>query len=232
MKNEYTGKKFSILADSISTFKGCNPEGYNVFYDGEKIAETGVETAEDTWWSKVISYFGGTLLVNNSWSGSRVTRLPDSGTLFPSGCSDERTGGLSAFGDSPEVILVWLVTNDMLAGAVPRFDPEADADPTLCFDTAYETMLRKLTENYPKAKIVCLTAAFGCRKCDPSFVQEHPRERVEKYNAVIREKAEQFGFPVVELFDERKKYDSIDGYHPTADGMKTLAENIIKEMLG
>ena len=40
MKKEYTGKKFSILADSISTFKGCNPEGYNVFYDGEKIAET------------------------------------------------------------------------------------------------------------------------------------------------------------------------------------------------
>ena len=80
MKNEYTGKKFSILADSISTFKGCNPEGYNVFYDGEKIAETGVATAEDTWWSKVISYFGGTLLVNNSWSGSRVTRLPDSDT--------------------------------------------------------------------------------------------------------------------------------------------------------
>lgn len=27
----------------------------------------------DTWWGKVIEFFGGELLVNNSWSGSCVT---------------------------------------------------------------------------------------------------------------------------------------------------------------
>ena len=61
---------------------------------------------EDTWWDKVIGFFGGELLVNNSWSGSRVTKLPSSTTLFPSGCSDERTSALHINDVKPDVIIV------------------------------------------------------------------------------------------------------------------------------
>ena len=67
---------------------------------------------KDTWWGKVIDYFGGELLVNNSWSGCRVTKLPNSNMLFPSGCSDERTGDLHINGIMPDVIIIYLGFND------------------------------------------------------------------------------------------------------------------------
>ena len=105
-KNRYFGKEFSVLGDSISTLEGYNPRGYNVFYTGENCVKSGVMQMEDTWWDKVIGFFGGELLVNNSWSGSRVTKLPSSTTLFPSGCSDERTSALHINDVKPDVIIV------------------------------------------------------------------------------------------------------------------------------
>lgn len=153
-KNKYYGKKFSILGDSISTLAGYNPKGYKVFFDGESCEKSGVEKMQDTWWGKVIDFFGGELLVNNSWSGSRVTRLPNNDNLFPSGCSDERTGGLHINGVKPDVIIVYLGTNDWAFGA------ELDGTRLLIdksnmqyFAAAYETMLEKTKTNYPNAEI-------------------------------------------------------------------------------
>ena len=45
---------FSILGDSISTFEGCNPAGFRVFYEGERREATGVREARDTWWEMCI----------------------------------------------------------------------------------------------------------------------------------------------------------------------------------
>ena len=66
--NKYYKKQFSVLGDSISTLAGFNPKGYNVFYDGENRERANVKEMQDTWWGKVIDFFGGELLVNNSWS--------------------------------------------------------------------------------------------------------------------------------------------------------------------
>ena len=43
----------------------------------------------ETWWGRVLNEFGWELLVNASYSGSRV-----SGSGFPSACSHERMGFL------------------------------------------------------------------------------------------------------------------------------------------
>ena len=88
--NPYYKKRISILGDSISTLEGYNPLGHNLFFKGEICAKSGVSDMTDTWWGQVINLLGAELLVNNSWSGSRVSKLPDSQSLFPSGCSDER----------------------------------------------------------------------------------------------------------------------------------------------
>lgn len=116
-KNRYFGKQFSILGDSISTLYGYNPKGYNVFYSGDNCEKSGVREMADTWWEQVISFFGGELLVNNSWSGSRVTKLPGRNGLFPSACSDERTSSLHIDSVTPDVIIVYLGTNDWAFGA-------------------------------------------------------------------------------------------------------------------
>lgn len=96
----------------------------------------------DTWWGKVIEFFGGELLVNNSWSGSCVTG--SNATLFPSGCSDERTSCLHINSVKPDVIIIYLGFNDWANGVVldgTHFLEESlDLSYFVC---AYNKMLEK-----------------------------------------------------------------------------------------
>ena len=62
-------KKVSILGDSYSTFKGCNPEGYAPFYPD---AHNDVKEVEQTWWSLYIQAKGYQLEKNNSWGGTTI----------------------------------------------------------------------------------------------------------------------------------------------------------------
>ena len=146
-KNKYCGKQFSILGDSISTLVGYNPRGYKVFYQGDNCKKANVEVYTDTWWGEVLKFFDADLLVNNSWSGSRVSGF---GKLFLSGCSDERTSLLHINDVKPDVILVYLGTNDW-ANGVPAWEFGGDyidwlemlSPDETCFDYAYDLMLKK-----------------------------------------------------------------------------------------
>lgn len=62
-------KSISILGDSISTFEGCSPDGYTVFYDKEMQRVNGLDTMYDTWWAKVIQALHAYLCINNSYNG-------------------------------------------------------------------------------------------------------------------------------------------------------------------
>ena len=105
-------KRVSILGDSVSTLSGWNPKGYCVFYEGENCDRSGVKEYYDTWWGQLIDLLGAQLLVNDSWSGSRVTKLPDHNQLFPSGISDERINNLGKTWRKPDIIIVFLGFND------------------------------------------------------------------------------------------------------------------------
>ncbi|HIU35332.1 MAG TPA: protein kinase [Candidatus Fimenecus excrementigallinarum] len=231
----YVGKRFSILGDSISTLAGYNPKGYSVFYSGENCEKTGVRDITDTWWGKVVDCFGGELLVNNSWSGSRVTQLPGSDSLFPSGCSDARTGGLHIRNVMPDVILVYLGINDW-ANGVPienKAGVIARRQDNRTFRCAYATMLRKLKANYPNAEIWCCTlcATFMSSKPSFNFPYVYNGSNITAYNQVIEAVAKQYACRVIDLFNSGC-YDSIDGTHPNAEGMDMLASSIINETRG
>lgn len=152
-------RKFSIIGDSISTLCNYNPEGYSVYYTGPIQDQSYVLSAEDTWWGKVIDAHAGSLLVNNSWSGSRVTAMPGRSGLFPSGCSDERTSGLHIGNTFPDVIIVFLGFNDWSNGVPIDSDETRLLAPVHfdAFEEAYEAMVRKLTTRYPNAEIWCCT---------------------------------------------------------------------------
>lgn len=239
-KSPYFGKKFSILGDSISTLDGYNPIGYHLFYTGEICEKTGVHEMKDTWWRKVIDYFGGELLANNSWSGSRVSMMPG-GTpekLFPSGCSDERTAGLHLGQDQPEVIMIYLGTNDWANGVLvddcsAEFPlPEATVELFKSFEGAYVEMLRKVKRNYPSAEVWCCTLCETIIPGKPAFKFPHAYAgiHIERYNGVIRNAAKNFGCKLIDLFSFHTPYASLDGTHPTAEGMATIASMILKEI--
>lgn len=234
--NPYFGKQFSVLGDSISTLDGYNPLGYNLFYFGENCFRSGVREMKDTWWGKVIDFFGGELLVNNSWSGSRVTQLPDSDSLFPSGCSDERTGNLHISNVVPDVIIVYLGTNDWANGVPIEFDgcTLLGHEYNDIFVSAYGNMIRKLRSNYPNAEIWCCTLCATFMSSDPSFhfPYKYNGNYINKYNQIIETVANQQNCKLIDLFSYSVPYDSIDGSHPNVNGMNTLATLMIRSIGG
>lgn len=234
-KNKYFGKQFSILGDSVSTFDGYNPQGYKVFYDIGNCVRSGVTAVQDTWWDKVIGYFGGELLVNNSWSGSRVTKLPGNGQLFPSGCSDERTASLHINDVKPDVIIVYLGTNDWGFGVKTRCKKRIlGEDEHELFDEAYDIMLHKLKTNYPNADIWCCTLCetYMSKHPDFKFPSQYGGIHIKEYNAIIRKTARRNGCRLIDLYQYKMPYDSFDGSHPTAMGMNTIATMMIRSMIG
>lgn len=152
----YKNKLFSILGDSISTFEGYSEPYDASFYDGLLKCQTDILRVTDTWWGQVIERLGGELLVNNSISGSLVCKHPNC-EISSYGCSDERTSSLDRIGVQPNVIMVFLGTNDWGYGVKLKPDDETEKSLLSVFSVAYKTMLEKLQRNYPMAEIWCFT---------------------------------------------------------------------------
>jgi len=226
---KYAGKYFSVLGDSISTLCGYNPPECAVFYDWEHKRLSGVYAPQDTWWGQVIDALGGKLLMNNAYSGSLVCKHPDC-QIESYGCSDARTGGLGIGTQAPDVVMILMGLNDFGWGMPVTADAEAAG--LAVFSTAYRTMLEKIKVNYPRAEIWCLTLPASCRRSHPE--QEIPMIRAgwhfADYCKAIRECAAQTGCRIVDIFDLNDPYDTIDGYHPTADGMKTIADAVLRTL--
>ncbi len=230
--NKYYKKQFSILGDSISTLAGYNPKGYKVFFDEKNCEKADIHNMNDTWWGKVIDFYGGELLVNNSWSGSRVTS--SSATLFPSGCSNERTSCLHINGVKPDVIIIYLGFNDWANGVALDdthiFEESLDHS---YFSCAYNKMLENVTSNYPNAEIWCCTLNTTYMSTNPrfKFPYKHGGIHIEEYNRKIKQVANNYNnCEIIDLYKYNIPYDTIDGSHPNANGMNTLATLVIKEM--
>ncbi len=146
--NAVSGKKVSIIGDSISTFnqEGYKIDGYNMYYPtsvGDRGAD--VTTVNDTWWMQVINSVAGTLEVNASFSGSTASssiigfspRVPLLG--------------------NPDIIYVALGTNDSGKGVtVGEINFEAETYDLTQFAPAYIKGMQDTIAAYPKAKIVCV----------------------------------------------------------------------------
>lgn len=229
-KNPYFGKRFSILGDSVSTLEGFNPRGSRVFYDAERREKSGVWEMGDTWWGKVIEFFGGELLVNDSSGGSRVTRPGEEKESYLSGCSQRRTGRLHEDDVQPDVILVYLGWNDWVYGVLP--EPQDQESGDTCFSLAYSMMLSRLKKNYPQAEIWCCTLPKSCMVSDPAMVfpERYGGIHIREYNHQIVNAALAANVCVADLAAQEIPFDSLDGSHPTAKGMDTLAMLMIRQM--
>lgn len=222
----YQGKYFSILGDSISTLSGYNPPECAVFYDWEHKYLSGIFAPEDTWWGHVIDALGGRLLMNNSWSGSLVCRHPQC-EIESYGCSDARTSALGLGDQTPDVVMILLGLNDFGCGM-----PVAGKNDLSVFSVAYEIMLEKIRRNYPQAEVWCLTLPRSCWSKSPDFEAPVCRAggHITDYCRAIRVCAEKAGCKVVDIFRPNEPYDTIDGYHPTAQGMQTIAAAVLQEI--
>lgn len=213
---DYTGKKFSFMGDSISTYKGVTVTDPNTFYGREMIRKGGFAGVEDTWWMRLAAALGGVMEADNAFSGSCVT---DGYGLGRGACTMERVGAL---GD-PDVICIFMGANDRGFGV-----------PAAEFAAAYGLLLARLKETYPRAEIWCATMVNGIKvlEDEPFFMGEDPFTPPEPFSSIVREQAEKAGVRVADLARYDVRYDAIDGCHPTSGGMAQIAELWRREMTG
>ena len=211
---DYTGRKFSILGDSISTFKGVTTDDPNTFYGRVMQEKGGFRGVEDTWWIRVIHGLGGVFERDNAFSGSCVAEGYGLGRGMS---SRERTAALG----EPDVILIFGGANDVGFGV-----------PEDVFREAYARMLARLREQYPDAAIFCGTLINGRKVLDdePYFMGEEPGKGLEPFSSIIRMCAAEAGARVADMAASGVVYDAIDGCHPTANGMAQLAALWLAEL--
>lgn len=177
---DLTGKKVSILGDSISTFYAQGSE-MNSYYGQEgryyyPIYCPDVKTVDKTWWAQLLNHTNMVLGINNSWSGSTAIGSNDS-----AGCSDARLNTLVENGN-PDIVILYLGTNDVCAGY-------SAAD----FIAAYETILSKIYN-------LCGTQVFVCTLGYSAYTgMKYTEEGRLAYNAAIRQFAEDHNLGVIPL---------------------------------
>lgn len=230
--NKYYGKTFSILGDSISTLEGYIPEGYKAFFEGDVCKTSGVNTPEDTWWGKVINFFGGKLLSNSSYSGSRVT---STNRTFPAAYSEKRMDDLSKNGVSPDVIIIYIGFNDWANGVDLEQENNGCCQllfPCNIFFDAYSGLVFELKNEYPNAEIICCTLNPTYMSSNHLFAFPYDRAgiHIEKYNEKIKQSAKCYECNLIDLYSYNKSNDTIDGSHPNVDGMNTIASLICYAM--
>lgn len=200
----------SVLGDSISTYEGYIPANYKLYYDEDRQKINGLISVYDTWWAKVNQYLKAYLCVNNSFSGSKVSGE------FPSASSVKRASALHKMEHYPDVILVYMGTNDFGFGV-----------PLETFAKDYRKMMERLRGNYPSARIWCATIARSYMKGNPDwkFHEMYGGTALEEYNQVIREVVnERDDIVLMNLPEEGMRYETLDGTHPTRRGHEELAQ--------
>ncbi len=209
------GKTFSILGDSISTFEMCNPPGNEVFYPKEGCD---VLKKEHTWWHILTEGTRLRLMMNESYSGSRISvtgsRPPSSSFLSPI-----RQGRLTG-----EIFIIFGGTND--------FGQAEDPATLEVFIEAYDHLVRGMLQTHQGSDLYfCTPLQRTDRALDEVNIHNwNQKDLARGIRNTVKSHPEAnlidlASYPIVEgdgiLFD---------GLHPTRQGMRVIA-SLVKEGL-
>ena len=103
-------------------------------------------------------------------------------------------------------------------------------DDTLGFYGAYRTMLKRIKNNYPTAKIVCGTLLMGRLQAGRNLVYDRFMKEDTRYNGVIRLAAKEEGCLLADIALADERYETLDYCHPTKNGHKEIAKLWLAEL--
>ena len=244
-----TGKTYSILGDSISTFHGTEPSYTVSNYDGSTYAyfypHSTLDNVNKTWFRKMEAITGLEMLNNASWSGSEMCGNSQSTTSAEAGCSTRRITDLSiGQTNPPDIIIVYIGINDMNTYTLGDWtaDETIPAEGTIIqFADAYALGLYKVMNTYPNAEVYCCSLL----ECATVDAQSNPKtfpcinshgESLRDYNKAIEEISKGIGANFIDLhacgitYWNRSTY-LFDNTHPNENGTTLIAEYISSQIL-
>lgn len=216
-------KKFSVLGDSLSTYKGYNTDASSnatlinnkTYYNGKNI----IRNVKHTWWMRTINKTRMKLLVNNSSSGSKIKGIGN----ISNSTIDEAIGIRSENlhnnikNINPDIIAVFIGINDYNANTNLKE-----------FAKSYEILIKKIINKYKKSEIFLFTL----------LPNKNTKNDLEEYNNEIIKISKKYNLNIVDLYNKSKiksknikKYTSDDkNLHLNSKGMKKVSKVFIKQL--
>lgn len=210
---ELKGKKINFLGDSITQGSGVADQG-NLFW-------------------KVVAARTGAVCRGYGIGGTRIAKniRPSSEPAFDAYFASR----VDSMDPDADVIVVFGGTNDFGHGDAPLGAmPDRDENT---FYGALHLLFTKLYTRYPQAKLVVMTPTH--RISEDVAVNEigiRNQTNLAGYAAIIREVAEYYSVPVLDLFagiglqpkiPELKRLYMPDGLHPNDAGHAIIADRLI-----
>ncbi len=204
-----------ILGDSYSTFEGMIPDGYAIYYCKTGHPNHKVSDYKDTWWQRVIDQNGGTLIRNDSWSGTTICHTGYNASDCAHNSFAARFDKLLENGffkeNTIDTMFVFGGTNDSWAGSPVgelMYDNFQKSDlynvlPAFCY------LVGKVRNTLPDTKVVVIINT----------------ELKAEITSGIKSACDYYGIQYVALHDIEK----LEG-HPTYNGMKQIAEQVTKNL--
>lgn len=247
------GKTFSILGDSISTYRNISNRA------GSRWSNTTISRGPawysdlkpklqdtDTWWMQLADDLKLRLLVNNSWSGSTYyqTRVKTKGAYYDRCVQLHDNTGIND-GAEPDIIFVYLGANDFTYYPDTLGTADIDYDSlfppsengVLTWRTPLSTLeaaavvLYRIRARYPMAEVYVLEMMYR------GDLTESSEEIFRQFNRDLETVAEHFGavpipFPEGVITRESTKRYYLDGrLHPNELGMDVITEVVKKAVL-
>lgn len=220
--------RIAVLGDSYSTFEGHMSPRINAnWYFSEnspyRNKTNDVVSVDQTWWQLLVKQLGGTLVVNNSYSGSTVAfrgysrqqELPEDGHSLRRGEYADfsprsfitRAVNLADSAGAADVILVFGATNDSWANTpVGTYQwGNWSHEDLFTFRPAMARLCHDLKELYPTSRVVFM-------------INDGLREEIVES---IHKVAEYYSMESVDLHGIDKQSG-----HPSQAGMRTIANQM------
>lgn len=204
--------------------------GKKVIFLGDSITEgVGASCKEAFYTSLLHKRMGLSSVGNYGISGTRIARQQKVDPAHLSWDTNAFTERFEQMGDA-DVVVVFGGTNDWGHGDAPF---GADEDRTMdTFCGALHYLMRGLIEKYPTALICFVTPLHRAGDTLPNASNQLP---LKAYVDKIKETAEQYSLPVLDLFASagivpdiqiQKEIYCPDGLHPNDRGNERIAERL------
>lgn len=252
------GLKISILGDSISCcHRGITPDwDVNGGDSGFPSPQNGVRSYWDMWYGVVAQKINGIIQWVSAYGGSAITRgvreqYDEGGHVikYMPICDISRWGKLYSdgeTGEAPDIIIILGGINDFISNAdIGTYDDNSQAaQEQKTFYSAYKYLVNGLIEQYPKAKVVCVSPMkmYGNWFSGGSHtlpIKNAGGKLLEEYANVIKDVASKNCGIFVDAYNnvDFTPYNcdpdtaiellyTYDGLHPNGDGMKQAGNYI------